>query len=98
MIRAAKNADGRVQAAQQLLRQRIGRWSEDPPERTRTRALFDDAANGFARFRQAQCDYEASVAAGGNGAGDMRLRCEIDLDEAYLKSIQSQSAWFAPGG
>jgi hypothetical protein len=98
LIRTARDADARVEAAQQLLRKRIGRWSEDPPERARTLALFNEAANGFARFRQAQCDYEASVAAGGNGAGDMRLRCQVALDEVYLESIRSQAAWFLPSG
>lgn len=98
-IKAVKDSSARVHAAQELQRRRIEQWDQDPPYRARTLALFNAAADGFARFRQTQCEYEASVAAGGNGAGDMRLRCRIALDNAYIKSIQAQAAWWSrPSG
>jgi hypothetical protein len=96
--KAAKDSAARVRAAQDAQRQRISRWDQDPPYRSRSLALFDEAAKGFARFRQEQCNFEASAAAGGNGAGDMRLSCQVALDQAYLRSLQEQAAWFAPRG
>jgi hypothetical protein len=95
-IKAAKDSNARVHAAQDLQRRRIGQWDQDPQYRANTLALFNEAADKYAHFRRAQCEYEASVAAGGNGAGDMRHSCQVALDNAYLKSIQSQAAWFPP--
>mgnify|MGYP003945700773 CR=1 FL=1 len=97
-IKAAKDSDARVHMEQELQRQRIDQWDQDRPYRARTLALFNEAADKFAHLRHAQCDYEASAAAGGNGAGDMRLSCQGALDNAYLKSLRSQVASFPPRG
>jgi hypothetical protein len=96
--KAANDSAARVKAEQAKQRQRIEHWGQDPPERARSLALFNKAASQFVRFRQAQCDYEASAAAGGNGAGDMNLSCQVALDESYLKSLHEQARWFSPGG
>ena len=97
-IKADKDSDARVHMEQELQRQRIDQWDQDRPYRARTLALFNEAADKFAHLRHAQCDYEASAAAGGNGAGDMRLSCQGALDNAYLKSLRSQVASFPPRG
>jgi len=98
-IKAAKNSDARVHAAQELQRQRIKHWDQEATFRSSALTFFNKAASTFAHYRQAQCDYEASAAAGGNGAGDMRLSCQVALNEAYLKSLQAQASWFSqPNG
>jgi hypothetical protein len=94
-VKAARNSNARVHAAQELQRQRIERSDLEVASKSRALALFNAAATTFARYRQAQCEYEASAAAGGNGAGDMRLSCQVALNEAYLKSFQAQTSWFS---
>ena len=83
-----------VRVAQQLIRTRIASWDEDPANKSRTLALFNKAATQFRSYQTRQCEFEASAAAGGNGASDIRLSCQITLYGAYLKSLQKQAAWF----
>jgi len=83
-----------VQEAQQLIRARISAWDEEPEHKVRSLALFNQSVRQFRTYQADQCEFEASVAAGGNGAGDMRLECQIGLYSHYLKSLQEQATWF----
>jgi hypothetical protein len=93
-IKAAEQSSADVQAAQKLHRERIKRWSEDAAYMERSLMLFDESTQQFSRYRQSQCEFEASAAAGGNSAGDIRLKCQIALDEAYLRSLHGHVTWF----
>lgn len=95
-IKAAQKSKARVDSAQEALRKRIKGWDEDAEFIERSLVLFNESTKRFSRYRQSQCDFEASVSAGGNGADDMRLSCQIALDEAYLRSLHEQSTSF-PG-
>ena len=95
-IKAAEKSKALVHSAQESLRKRIKGWDEDAEYIERTLVLFNESTKRFSRYRQSQCEFEASAASGGNGAGDMRLSCQIDLDETYLRSLRIQSTWF-PG-
>ena len=94
-IKAAEKSDLLVRSAQESLRKRIKSWDENAEYIERTLVLFDESTKRFSRYRQSQCEFEASAAAGGNGAGDMRLSCQIALDETYLRSLHEQSMWFS---
>jgi hypothetical protein len=83
-----------IEMTQAVLRDRISAWDEDAGYKSRALALFVSAASRFQAFTAAQCTFEASAAAGGNGAGDMQLECQISLGRAYLKSLQEQATWF----
>jgi hypothetical protein len=85
-----------VLAAQQLVRTRIAAWDQELSYKSRTLTLFDKAAIQFHNFLARQCEFEASVAAGGNGASDMRHGCQIELYRSYLKSLQEQASRLAP--
>lgn len=86
----------KIETAQDILRDRIAAWDEEPSYRSEARALLATAASQFRSFTAAQCAFEASAAAGGNGAGDVMLACQITLGTAYLKPLQEQAAWFPP--
>ena len=73
---------------QQLLR-RLERWDQDPPYRQRARTLLLASFRQFASYRAAECDAEASVAAGGNAAGDLRLSCVVRLNRARVADLRS---------
>lgn len=94
-IKAAEKSNLLVRSAQESLRKRIKSWDEDAESIERTLVLFDESTKRFSRYRQSQCEFEASAAAGGNGAGDMRLSCQIALDETYLRSLREQSTRFS---
>lgn len=94
-VKAAEKSNALVRSAQVSLRERIKNWGEEAGSIERTLVLFDESAKRFNRYRQAQCEFAASTAAGGNGAGDMRLSCQITLNEAYLRSLHEQSVWFS---
>jgi hypothetical protein len=49
---------------------------------------FDAATEQFKRYRTAQCEFEASSAAGGNGADDIRLQCEVRLNRERVARLK----------
>lgn len=81
-----------LEQARKLLAKRIGSWDEELVYRQRARAHLQQSFGLFQRFRESHCEFEASLAAGGNGAGDMRLHCEADLNNQYAKSLRSRIA------
>lgn len=91
---AASRARAKLEKTQALLVERIQAWEEDPDYRQRAAKLLKQSFARFAEFRDAECEYEAAAAAGGNGAGDMRLQCQIDLSEQYAESLLKQLAWY----
>jgi hypothetical protein len=56
--------------------------------------LLKQSVARFGQFRDTECKYEAAAAAGGNGAGDMQLQCQIDLNRQYAESLRKQFAWY----
>lgn len=52
-------------------------------------SAFEAAASQFLRYRQSQCEFQTSLAAGGNGAVDRRLLCEIDLNNRRIAELQT---------
>lgn len=86
---------GRVRAA---LMKRIGSWDQEPRYAQTTSALLSASNASFEKFRRTQCDYEASAAAGGNGAGDRRLQCQSRLNKQYTESLRGQLDWYAARG
>ncbi|MES2014053.1 MAG: lysozyme inhibitor LprI family protein [Pseudomonadota bacterium] len=49
---------------------------------------FRAATKQFRRYRRTQCEFEATAAAGGNGAGDLRLQCEVRLNREYIARLK----------
>ena len=85
--RVASQSMADLEAAEQAAKLRIERWDEEPEYRTRSLGLFEAAERHFTEYRTAQCDLAASRAAGGNGAHDMRLLCQIQLNRAHILEV-----------
>jgi hypothetical protein len=83
-----------VTAAQAEMIKRIQAWDEDQGYKAETLRFFRISIDQYFQYRTARCDFERSAAAGGNGAGDMALECQIDLDDNYIRSISEQGKWF----
>ena len=73
---------------------KINAWDEEPEFRKETIRLFEFAKKSFEAYKIAQCQYESSAAAGGNGSGSMGAICMIKLNNEYLKSLEKQLSWY----
>jgi hypothetical protein len=92
--RQVAQSNARVTAAQAEMIKRIQAWDEDQSDKAETLRLFRTSIDRYSQYRAARCDFERSTAAGGNGAGDMGLECQIELDDDYIRSIGEQWTWF----
>ena len=88
--RIAAESRVKLEHARALLIKRIQTWDEEASYRQRTLTLLNQSYDRFKNYRNFQCEYEASTAAGGNGAGDMRLQCQIDLNAHYVTWLNTQ--------
>jgi len=85
----AKESALAVTNAENSLRSTLSNWDQEQQYKTRSISKLDTSATQFQRYRKAQCDLQASLAAGGNAAGDRRLLCHIALDEKRVAELQA---------
>lgn len=80
------------------LHSRIALWDQSQPAYIeRSLALLDQDRTAYRRYRTAHCELDASSAAGGNGAGDLRESCKIDLDRQRIESLKRKMDAFDLG-
>ena len=87
--REVVQSNAQVDAEVEIARHRISSADEDTPPKQQALEALRVAYDSFKRYRTHQCEYEASTAAGGNSAGDLRALCEIALDKAYIEHMKS---------
>lgn len=92
----AENSAQEVKAKQEELLNKIKSWDQEPEFRNETVKLFKKAIKSFETYKEHQCRYEWSAAAGGNGASSMGAICTIELNNSYLKSLNLQLSWYEP--
>lgn len=66
----------------------LGAWDQESEYIKRSTSEFDSSVKQFNRFRTQQCEFIASLAAGGNGQDDLRLSCIYELNEKRIIEIQ----------
>lgn len=89
LIAEAAKSDGRLEEAERDLRQVISNWQEDEIHKGNALAAKEQAHAEFIRARSAQCELQAMLAAGGNGANDRRLLCRIELNDRRVEEVRS---------
>lgn len=67
----------------------VERWDQEAGDQQRTKSLLLASYERFKAFRTAQCEVEASLAAGGNGADDMRLSCVARLNRSRITELRA---------
>jgi uncharacterized protein YecT (DUF1311 family) len=87
---AAKAANNELIKAENKLISLLHSWDQDQNWRDMAIERFKLAATAFRRYQKQQCDFEGSRAAGGNGAGDMRLACIYRLAKERTKLLLKQ--------
>src|SRR5579862_8616816 len=63
---------------------------EDEEGRMLAMRAFDKSVAQFRLYRTRQCEFIASLTYGGNGQGDRRYLCEIELNEARVKYLKDE--------
>jgi uncharacterized protein YecT (DUF1311 family) len=67
---------------------RIEKWDEEANWRLASAEALKQSSRQFLKYRKSQCDLVASLAAGGNGAGDMRLNCIVRLNAQRVDELR----------
>ncbi len=78
-----------VTRAEALVRSSLEKWDQEPAIRSRSLSAFETSVSQFIHYRETQCEFHASLAAGGNAAGDRRLLCEIELNNRRAAELQA---------
>lgn len=71
------------------LRSTLQEWDQTPEDKTRALIALNEGATNFESYVKSQCDFQASIAAGGNAATNRRLLCEIELKKKRVAELQS---------
>jgi uncharacterized protein YecT (DUF1311 family) len=77
-----------LRKAEQAVRKSLASWDEDANYVKASRAAFDASVKEFVSFRKRHCDFMGSLAAGGNGQGDLRLSCRYELNSKRVLELQ----------
>lgn len=84
LARLAARTDAELAVLEAAIKTRIPQWEPEDQAMDVYREEFDERLDAgiaaYRRYREAQCGMWASRAAGGNGAGDMRQSCRVELD------------------
>lgn len=63
-------------------------WDEEAQYKSRSVTQLQASVSKFAQYRESQCEFLSSLAAGGNGAGDRRLLCHIGLNQRRIAELR----------
>jgi uncharacterized protein YecT (DUF1311 family) len=85
--RAAQSM-AQLKAAESKLLRRIEKMDEEQEYILQMKQDLEKANDTFARYRQMQCKFYASMAAGGNSAGNLRQACITELNERRTDQLQ----------
>jgi len=88
-LELARSSGAELDRVQRELAGQVERWDQEADDRQRTKSLLLASFERFKAFRAAQCEAEASLAAGGNGAGDMRLSCVARLNRSRITGLRA---------
>ena len=88
--RSAAESAARLKSAEVEFRAGLSKSTNQPAEIAQAVAAFDRASRQYRQYRKYQCDSVATLAFGGNGAGDRRLLCQIDLDTRRIGDLADE--------
>ncbi|WP_161780281.1 lysozyme inhibitor LprI family protein [Ferriphaselus sp. R-1] len=87
LVAEAQWSVAKLDQAEKTLQLRISTAGEEESFTRRAIELLDASMDSFRKFRVSFCEFEASTAAGGSAAGDLRLRCEIKLNQDFARRL-----------
>jgi uncharacterized protein YecT (DUF1311 family) len=75
----------------------VTEWDQEASYRGRTQTYLRKSIGAFAEGKSAECELQASLAAGGNAASDRRLICQIDMNERRISELLAIDATLLEG-
>ena len=88
----ANDSLNELRKAEDDMRKALAGWNQDTEDIRQSISRFDTSVKQFNLFRKLQCEFIASLAAGGNGQGDLRLSCIYELNENRITQIEQTKA------
>lgn len=92
--KAAKESHQKVLETEANTRKLIKQRYEDHNVQEAMLVRFSRTTRTFRRFRQAKCDYEASLVFQGKGSATIHLMCETLSNETYVSSVIFGRHWY----
>ena len=85
--RKAREREARISSAEHRVRDAINRWDEEQKYRDRSLDLLETSRKAYLAQRSEVCEVEASTAADGNAARDLRLMCQERWDIKWIEQL-----------
>lgn len=88
----ARESESALVLAERTAVKLLEQSDEEPAARRRAVSSFKAASAAYRRYRKEQCGFHVALAAGGSGASERGLLCEIALNEErmpYIRQIQA---------
>jgi len=92
--RVARLANEELLAAEARLLAAIKQWDEDKEWKDKAIDQLELSVAAFREYQMAVCNFDASLAAGGNEAGDMRAECMYRLATQRTRMLSDLIGWF----
>lgn len=91
--RRATSARDNLQAVERAMREYIARSQEDISYLAPVRQRFESSVSSYLKYRTEQCSLREALAMMGNGAVQIRLACEAELDLNRAQELRSGLWW-----
>jgi uncharacterized protein YecT (DUF1311 family) len=89
----ANAASENLQAAERAMQVSISRSQEDTSYLTPIRQRFESSVTSYRKYKDEQCSLREALASMGNGAAEIKLACEAELDLSRTEQLRSGMWW-----
>lgn len=70
------------------MRKALMAWDQDQEVVKRSTNNFESSVKEFVQYRDQQCEFIASLAAGGNSQGDLRYSCGYEMNQKRIDEVK----------
>lgn len=88
LAKSARNSQNALRQAEEKAADRLSQWDEDDRYVYRAKARLAASNEAFAEYREAQCEFSASLSGGGLGGGVGRSRCITVLNNRRASQLE----------
>jgi uncharacterized protein YecT (DUF1311 family) len=89
----AASARANLQAVERAMRLTISKSQEDTSYLAPVRQRFESSITSYRKYRDEQCSLREALATTGNGAAEIKLACEAELDSGRTEQLKSGMWW-----
>jgi len=85
---SAAKSEATLNAAESTLLDRIAKRDEEPTVVAGMKKAYEEGNEAFKNYRDNECQFYGSMAAGGNGANDLRMACTAALNASRADQLR----------